>query len=185
MNEHNKKVYESRKLLKDALIDLLESKELKDISVTELCKLSGVSRSTYYRHNESFEEILIHYLREWFFESLKHIIITGGGDQINYHLFTAWQKEIKLFKAIVKCKLDYAIITEQIACIQTLLSDEYRDILDHMERIKAFHEHSSPYTVYALAGHSYATMLYWINHPELSPTEITQFFDDYVNSGRF
>jgi len=38
----------SQKLLLDALNELLAEKEFKDISVSELCSRSGVSRQTFY-----------------------------------------------------------------------------------------------------------------------------------------
>ena len=52
--------------LKEALYKLLEKKEINQITVTELIKLAGVSRSTYYKHyyyltdllNDDLDEII-------------------------------------------------------------------------------------------------------------------------------
>lgn len=52
----------SQKLLLDALHDLLAEKEFKDISVSELCCRSGVSRQTFYSLFGTKENILLYQL---------------------------------------------------------------------------------------------------------------------------
>ena len=44
----DKRVRKSKEALKTALLTLRSSKELKDISVTELCRKAGLNRSTFY-----------------------------------------------------------------------------------------------------------------------------------------
>ena len=51
----------SQKLLLDALKKLLKKKSFKDISVSELCNISGVSRQTFYSLFETKENILQFY----------------------------------------------------------------------------------------------------------------------------
>lgn len=52
----------SQKLLLDALNELLSEKEFKDISVSELCSHSGVSRQTFYSLFGTKENILLYQL---------------------------------------------------------------------------------------------------------------------------
>lgn len=52
----------SQKLLLDALNELLAEKEFKDISVSELCHRSGVSRQTFYSLFGTKENILLYQL---------------------------------------------------------------------------------------------------------------------------
>ena len=52
----------SQKLLLDAMNGLLAEKEFKDISVSELCSLSGVSRQTFYTLFGTKENILLYQL---------------------------------------------------------------------------------------------------------------------------
>lgn len=52
----------SQKLLLDALNELLTEKEFKDISVSELCSRSGVSRQTFYTLFGTKENILLYQL---------------------------------------------------------------------------------------------------------------------------
>ena len=52
----------SRQLLKDALIELMKTRSLHDISIIKLCEAADVNRSTFYRHYDSpyalYDEIL-------------------------------------------------------------------------------------------------------------------------------
>lgn len=48
----------TKRMIKEALIDLLHSKPLSKIRVNELCEHSGVNRTTFYRHYESLQDVL-------------------------------------------------------------------------------------------------------------------------------
>lgn len=45
---NNKRKQSSQKKLQDAFVSLLQTQELSKITVTELCKLAGVNRTTFY-----------------------------------------------------------------------------------------------------------------------------------------
>ena len=51
MNTHNTPV--SKTAIKENLLRLLNKKDLLDITVRELCHVSGVNRSTFYRHYDN------------------------------------------------------------------------------------------------------------------------------------
>lgn len=55
----------SRKLLKDALLVLMEEKDYQDISISQLCERAGVSRKTFYRHYNRIDDILKQLLQEF------------------------------------------------------------------------------------------------------------------------
>ncbi len=46
----NQRVRLTRRLLKDALIKLMQEKHISEISVRALCELAGINRSTFYSH---------------------------------------------------------------------------------------------------------------------------------------
>lgn len=53
----------------DALLELLRDKSIEDVSISELCDLAGVGRTSFYRNYSSKEDILRVYIgrlfREW------------------------------------------------------------------------------------------------------------------------
>lgn len=48
----------TKRMMKEALLELLASKPLSKIKVNELCEKSGVNRATFYRHYETLQDIL-------------------------------------------------------------------------------------------------------------------------------
>lgn len=52
----SRRVRMTKRLLKDALVELLEKKSLAEVKVTEVCELADVNRSTFYSYyNDVFE----------------------------------------------------------------------------------------------------------------------------------
>lgn len=54
----NQRIALTKKLLQEGLLRLLEAKTLDKISVTELCRESGINRATFYNHYNSPQELL-------------------------------------------------------------------------------------------------------------------------------
>ena len=48
--KENQRITLTKKLLQEGLLRLLEVKTLDNISVTELCRESGINRATFYNH---------------------------------------------------------------------------------------------------------------------------------------
>lgn len=58
MNKSESKYFNTALLMDQALIELLEKKELSYISVKEICEKAGVNRSTFYLHYETIGDLL-------------------------------------------------------------------------------------------------------------------------------
>lgn len=58
MPKENQRVALSKRLLKEGLIELLKKKNIGDISVKELCEISGINRTTFYRHYQTPRDVL-------------------------------------------------------------------------------------------------------------------------------
>lgn len=58
MKKTENKYFYTAKLMNDALLALLEKKDLEFITVTEITKKAGVNRSTFYLHYENIYELL-------------------------------------------------------------------------------------------------------------------------------
>ena len=58
MPEENQRVRLTKRLLKEALVDLLETKPLQRVSVSELCAAAGINRTTFYNHYGNPADVL-------------------------------------------------------------------------------------------------------------------------------
>ncbi len=52
------RIKKTKDKLKQGVLDLMKNKDVKDISVTELCSYSGVNRNTFYSHYKEPSDIL-------------------------------------------------------------------------------------------------------------------------------
>ncbi len=55
--EMDQRVRMTKLMLRRGLIGLLEKKQLKDVSVTELCRQSGINRGTFYAHYKDIDDL--------------------------------------------------------------------------------------------------------------------------------
>ena len=57
MKNKNAKYSKTNKIIKDAMINLLQDKSFSDINITDLCMKSGINRSTFYSHYKNTYEL--------------------------------------------------------------------------------------------------------------------------------
>lgn len=72
--KENQRITLTKKLLQEGLLRLLEQKSLDKISVTELCRESGINRATFYNHYNSPHDLLT---------SIEAKLVTGLKEIIN------------------------------------------------------------------------------------------------------
>ena len=58
MNKTESKYFYTAELMNQALLSLLEKKDIEFITVTEITKKAGVNRSTFYLHYDNIYELL-------------------------------------------------------------------------------------------------------------------------------
>lgn len=59
MTKENQRVAISKRLLKASLLKLLQKKHITKISVSELCREAKINRTTFYRHYETPDDVLV------------------------------------------------------------------------------------------------------------------------------
>ncbi len=59
MPKGNHRIAISKRLLKEGVMNLLKKKNINNISVSELCKLSEINRTTFYRHYQTPRDVLL------------------------------------------------------------------------------------------------------------------------------
>jgi AcrR family transcriptional regulator len=64
MTKTNKKILQTKQALRDALWSLIEWKDIKDITVSEICKEAQINRTTFYKYYSIPLDILTEYVVE-------------------------------------------------------------------------------------------------------------------------
>lgn len=99
----------------NALLALMEEKDYKDISITDIVNKAGLSRVTYYRHFNDKEEIIIRYFeitKNRFVEQsrVKDLESDKNYEVIILSLFLFFKANIKANKCLRKAGLDSELL---------------------------------------------------------------------------
>ena len=102
----NRRVKMTKKLMKEALIDLMDQKPLEKITVTEICKIADVNRSTFYAYYEDIRALML----EIEDEVLEHVTVYSENfndysDEKMLEVFEEFfdyvKKNAKIFRVLV------------------------------------------------------------------------------------
>ena len=66
----DRRIQYTRKILGQTLVELLHTRPIEKISITELCKLADINRATFYQHYRSPYELLFE-IQDTFYQSFK------------------------------------------------------------------------------------------------------------------
>ena len=58
MQKQNKRVLLTKRMIKDALIELMDKKDISKITISDVCSIAEVNRSTFYSHYKDIGEVL-------------------------------------------------------------------------------------------------------------------------------
>jgi len=103
-NQENNAI--TRESIEISLLQLLEKKDLKKITISELVQRAGVSRAAFYRNYGSKEEIL----ESIFQSSIAKITKSLDGYNLKTDLYQVWVylfKEVKKEAKIISLAIDY------------------------------------------------------------------------------
>lgn len=151
----------TKECIESALILLMKEKRFEDISVTEIVKKAGVSRTAYYRNYESKEDILEHLLTnviDTIYLSMKKKDIENNDFEYWPTLFENIKPFAESFKLLIKANFGEKI---QDSIFQRIKND-YADM-----SVK------EKYTEQFWSGAVYAVIKLWImNNMEEPPQEM-------------
>ena len=151
----------------DALLLLMQNKEYKDISITEICEKAGVTRMSFYRNFESKEDIL----KKWIVSVTDTFLEVSGISYKNdsnrdyfVKLFTHLKQYKEVCMAMYKANLIYLVKEQFDRGFLSIYHDEYDD-----------------YKSYFLAGGIYNMFLLWLMNGCIeTPEELADRMNDIL-----
>lgn len=70
----NQRYQDTRKRIKAVVQDLLQTKKLQEITVSEVCRLAGIHRTTFYGHFLDIYDCMEKLIREMYTEMMEHFV---------------------------------------------------------------------------------------------------------------
>ena len=86
----DRRIKYTKKVIRDTFINLLLEKDIKKITVSEICQLSDINRATFYRYYLDVYDLLDK-IEEEFVNELKNAIPTNNE---NYYSVSSFSKEL-------------------------------------------------------------------------------------------
>jgi len=149
--------------MRSSLFDLITEKEYKKISITEITDRAGLSRTTFYLHYKSKEEILVEFFSEIFNSIFEEYVSSWKKGEFNQpaikaatKIFEQISQHADLFKAVIQSGQ------------QNLITEKLRGFgLDYLQHMVVRYEKVHPQPVLELfagylAGAWSALIVEWI-----------------------
>lgn len=177
--KENQRIALTRRLLQEGMLRLLSQESLEDISVTALCKESGINRATFYNHYTSPSQLLEEMERTLVTELIRLNPPAKTVEEILDHTEQSCallKENAALFHILVRYHIDRDL-EEIVMCIARHYG-EHRVDLDHKELdAQTLHLVSS----YLYSG-CYAMIREWLLHDiDKSPREIAELLVNIVS----
>ena len=180
--KENRKIKYTKMVIRESLFELLALKQLKQITVKELCELADINRGTFYSHYtdiydlvEKLEDELIENIGSVFkFESI------GKKDQLQ--MFT------EVFSHIKTNIVEYKIILlnpGSSSCLDTILEEAYKHHASALiSKNQPISQNMIDYTFALLSSGGTQVILKWIeNDFEESPKDMARLINAFTNYG--
>ena len=104
------RVQRSRRLLKEALLQLMKQKSFRDIQVTEIADKAQVARPTFYLHYQSKQELLLSHVDDVFNEFYEALSVTFASEktdleQQNVMMFQYWERYADILRMVIEADI--------------------------------------------------------------------------------
>lgn len=161
MKKPNKANIFAKECMVYALMQLLEDKQLSEISIVEIVEKAGVSRMTYYRNYKFKEDIFISYLDDVIAMYTEEIEGDGKNTLSNYQVLLKCFNYFAKFKDFTKCLIK--------ANLTHILLDGLNNFI--VTKAKRINYKKSYAILYAYIGALFNIYLQWINDESIGTLE--------------
>jgi AcrR family transcriptional regulator len=161
----DRRIRKSKMALKESLISLMQSKDFREISITDIVELADLNRGTFYKHYQYKEELL----EEVMEDVIADLIISYREPYKNAETFTIKEltaSVIKIFEHVANHENIYTLILKSNAWPTLLerICNELKklpveDLEDYRPNPKINKELASSYQAYAILG----MIIEWVN----------------------
>ncbi len=167
--KENQRIMLTKRLLKESFVDLLMQKDIRKISIRELCEKAGVNHCTFYNHYGSQYDLLAE-MEQDLQKSIETTLANTQEDEQLAALLSYLQDNIKITKLLINNNLDpgYPERLFSMPFIQHLFADKFGTLSESKN-----YEYISNFIFYG----TFRVAQMWINKSDReSPQEMAQLF---------
>ena len=167
--EKDLRVIKTKASLQEALINLLQEKELDKISISELCKKANVNRGTFYLHYQDIAELF----EEYFHDMTEDLRIAYYEPYLltHYKIENLNSDMIRIFHHVKKYKQFYKIVFNRktpMMYYYQLFEIIRNYIIDSISELNLeYKEYTASYQANAIIG----LVIQWVQHDFIESPE--------------
>lgn len=161
----DKRIVKSKKAMKDALLSLMQEKDFKEISISDIVRLADLNRGTFYKHYQFKEDLLSEIIDEVITDLVDSFRDPYKNKEV-LEVDKLTTSAIKVFDHVSKYSNFYALIvqTNALAGFQQKFCNVLKeltlnDITDSLPTVKINRELHASYQAYAILG----LIIEWVN----------------------
>lgn len=182
--EMDKRVERSRRLLIDALLELMAKQPYHKISVANVCQHSGVARPTFYLHFHSKDDLLRAYIEQMFVQFNEQIdpYLTQSlhaDPMIATLMFRQWSDNAYFARLLVNADIEALMLNEFKRYVARII-ERFVSVYD----LPISNEGRLGYVVDFLTGASFMVIVRWVRDDfPLPAEEMGALYADLVRPG--
>lgn len=169
---NNPTAKKSQEWISEALFILLDKNKFTDLSITEICKKSGVSRQTFYKLFEDKEEVVYYFLKNKVFNALTELKLDKNYStkKVIKKYFEVMMLEQEKIKLVFKNHLEY------------LIKETLRDVFINIHSDLSIYntEDVNEIMSHYISNAAFGFTLYWLNN-DISDEKITEICVLFLN----
>ena len=170
----NRQAVRSRRMLQEALVELLREKPYQKISITDITERADLARPTFYAHFDTKDDLLLSYVDDIFdqlFSELQSHAARAFPDsstdiEMNARLFRLWQENGEILRLIRTANID-ALILNRLR--EYHLKTYYQVIAPKMPQLNPV---LAGYFIDFLASTTMGLLWHWVDEKMGQPSEV-------------
>ena len=184
MKKENQRIRLTKRLLKEAIVRILQQKPLKKITITELCEEAGINRITFYRHYTTPHDVLEDMGRDMFKDILKNLERPNSLDDFERYIedmCTYLYERSDTVLLLLRQNSDLEAF-DFIQKLYSTLMDEYQNLPE----LKGFDKEDLRLMTTYFGGGGYFLLRQWLTEDiHKSPKEIASLVYQLTCNGEF
>lgn len=184
----DRRIRRSRKMMQDALLELLATKEYPKITISEITHKADVARTTFYSHFKSKDELLMSYIDdifETFFGGLGTQFTpdeqNGNSHEIPLILCEEWKRNKNSLDLIRSANIDFMIY-------QRIKENHQRAFVNSPVNIlgNSSNKVLEQYIVSCVSSGTFGVLMHWTdNGMKETSKEIAKILSHFINKDAF
>ncbi len=183
MKKENRRVLLTKRLLKEALLRLLETKSIEKINVSELCREADINRATFYHHFTDPHDVLVE-VEQGIVDEIEQFSNLKNGEVSSEEFFQRFCVYLDQNASLLRVLIRYNA-EEDLAAVISELNRYIIQEKEHLGALAALDEEGIGYVSTFYGCGVYSLLRRWImTENRMPPEEIAALLCRILRAGR-